>query len=487
MCAATALACLQATHERSWRNQADRRFDSFLHHAAGQVVGSGVAPRAVNIDGRVYSVAPTDFSATRTTMAHVMHGFDLRSHGQGAWDWQATGSVYTFAHDVVRSQAPNVAAPNTGPGAGRIADQHGTGWSTLALKGIWRPQGGEGEHVAELGAQGDAFRLRALVSDTPEWSGGAPAARFSAFAGKTALTSLWAQDAWRFAPQWRAVLGGRLERWQAQDGEIADPTVTRSFAPRRETDFSPKAALSWQPADAWRVKASLGRAVRMPTVSELFQGALVAGDIVRNDPSLKPEKSWTSELSAEHDLAAGMLRATLFFERTRDALYSQVDVANGGTVATIQNVDRIRTSGVEVAWQSADVLVRGLSLDGSVTHADSRITRNDRFPASVGKDQPRVPNWRASLLAVYAPGERWSASLGYRYSGRQFGQLDNSDTHGASYTGFSAFRVADLRLQYRVAPQWRISAGVDNLGAERYWAFHPYPQRTYSAELRHDL
>jgi iron complex outermembrane receptor protein len=118
---------------------------------------------------------------------------------------------------------------------------------------------------------------------------------------------------------------------------------------------------------------------------------------------------------------------------------------------------------------------------------DSRITQNDAFPASVGKWQPRVPRWRAAMLASYAAGERWSTSVGVRYSGRQYGQLANSDTNGFAFTGFSRFLVVDLRAQYRLSPSWLLSAGVDNVTNDRYWAFHPYPQRTWHAELRHDL
>jgi iron complex outermembrane receptor protein len=91
------------------------------------------------------------------------------------------------------------------------------------------------------------------------------------------------------------------------------------------------------------------------------------------------------------------------------------------------------------------------------------------------------------LLASYAPDEHWAGSLGVRYSGRQYGQLDNSDTNGFAFTGFSPFLVADVRLQYRFDRQWRASFGIDNVNNDRYWAFHPYPQRTYHAELRFDL
>ena len=50
-------------------------------------------------------------------------------HTRGTWDWEAAASIYDFARDIVRSQMPEVAAPNSGAGAGRITDQHGTGWT----------------------------------------------------------------------------------------------------------------------------------------------------------------------------------------------------------------------------------------------------------------------------------------------------------------------------------------------------------------------
>ncbi|WP_426176572.1 TonB-dependent receptor [Massilia sp. TWR1-2-2] len=82
----------------------------------------------------------------------------------------------------------------------------------------------------------------------------------------------------------------------------------------------------------------------MPTVGELYQGSIGGDAIVNTDPNLKPEKSWTGELSAEHNAGNGTLRTTLFLERTRDALHSQ---ALTQTVTTVRNVDRIRTNGGE--------------------------------------------------------------------------------------------------------------------------------------------
>jgi iron complex outermembrane receptor protein len=153
----------------------------------------------------------------------------------------------------------------------------------------------------------------------------------------------------------------------------------------------------------------------------------------------------------------------------------------------VQNVDAIRTLGLELAGAARRVGLPGLDLSGSLTYADSRIVRNDAFPASVGHWQPRVPRWRASLLAAHAIDERWSASLGARYSGMQYGTLDGSDPNGSAYSGFGRHFVADARVRVRLARGWSAAFGIDNLSDASYWAFHPYPQRTYSAELRYDL
>ena len=104
-------------------------------------------------------------------------------------------------------------------GAGIIADGSGTGWSTLALKGIWRPQGAKGEHIVDLGVQQDSYVLKYLTSSiTGNWLSDAPGTLASEVGGRTALRSLYAQDAWAFAPRWKTVLGARLENWTASNG-----------------------------------------------------------------------------------------------------------------------------------------------------------------------------------------------------------------------------------------------------------------------------
>ena len=462
-----------------WRNEARRSADTYLRNAAGNPVYSG----AVNVDGSAYTM-PT-LAPSRAMLEHIAHALTIKSNTRETWDWEATASLYDYSRDRVRSPAASHVLPGSSSGgAGRIVNLEGSGWNTLAAKGVWRSGGIDGAHIVEFGVQREAFKLRRREWNAANWISGPATSPSAAFGGKTELVSLWAQDAWRFAPAWRVVIGGRCEWWEADNGRRAVGTVSTDYARRKESSFSPKAAVSFDVNDDWTLKASVGRAVRNPTVSELFQGGINTTTQLPtlNDPNLRPEKSVTTELTAERALPHGLLRATIFLERSKDALYSQT--TPGGT--QVLNVDRIDTQGVELAFEAGRVLLAGLDLSGSVTYADSEIKKNDGYPDTLGRRQPRVPDWRATLLANYAVNEHWNSSLGIRYSGRQYGQLNNSDTHGHAYQGFSDYIVADVRVQYRVDRQWRASVGIDNLNNDKYWAFHPYPQRTVHVELRFD-
>ncbi|HSV35508.1 MAG TPA: TonB-dependent receptor [Ramlibacter sp.] len=466
-----------------WSNQSRSRPASYLRDAPGNPVYAG----SVSIDGRSYTLGAGDFVASNEDLTHVMHGLSVKSNTRGVWDWELAASRYDYHRDTLRAATTALPAALAG-GAGRIVSLNGTGWTTLAAKGIWRPQGPTGVQVVDFGLQREAYQLRSIENATPDWISGAAAARNSAFQGDTTLTSLWAQDTWKIAPRWKTVLGARLEQWRAFSGITSNASAMVAHPERRENYVSPKAALAYQWSDEWVFKASMGRAVRMPTVAELYQGGISAtGVLVNHDPTLRPEKSWTTELTAERDLGRGLLRLTAFIERTKDALYSQTNVTVTPSVSNIQNVDRIRTHGIELAYQQADVGVRGLELGTSLTWADSRIVRNGKFPASVGKWQPRVPQWRASAVATYRPDAHWSYTLGARYSGRQYSTLDNSDPNGFAYQGASKYFTTDVRVRYQVSKTFSAAVGIDNLNNYQYWNFHPYPQRTYVVELKAEL
>jgi iron complex outermembrane receptor protein len=478
----------------AWQNRSTNVAESYLRNAAGAPVSSG----PVNIDGANYAaLTGADLPVTDERLTHYMHGLSVKSRTRGTWDWELAASHYDYARDDKRQNAVANTLPGAATGgAGTIADGGGTGWTTLSARGTWRPQGEQGAHVVDFGAQQAsyvlAYRTSSIAGNFLTDPAGALA---SDVGGSTRLQSLWAQDAWRFAQDWKTVLGLRAERWQANGGftRIPGAAVDTDWPRRSEEWLSPKAALSWQ----WRtdtvLKASLGRAVRFPTVAELYGATSTANAQFINDPNLKPERSWTGELNAEQDLGHGLLRATLFGERTRDSLYTQTVFDSGANrnVSRVQNVGLIETLGVELAYGGNDVFARGLALNASITYADSTIEENAGFVSvpgdTIGRRQPNVPRWRAAVLATYRWTPQWSTSVGARYSGAQYRTLDNSDVNGNTYMGVSRFFVVDLRARWQVNESVSAAFGMDNANNARYWNFHPYPQRSYVAELKADF
>ena len=421
-----------------------------------------------------------------------------RTGGQdGTLDWELAASLYDYGRDDKRQNAAGNPQPGalTG-GAGTLADGSGTGWNTLAAKGIWRPAGTA--HVVDFGLQQDSYKLSYLTSSiSGNYLKDGPGAMVNKVTGQTRLQAAYAQDAWLINADWKAVLGLRAEAWEARDGRTdfsATGTPSPSIYPARKAHvLSPKAALSWQAAPDTVLKASVGRAVRMPTVSELYGATSTANAKYINDPNLKPEKSWTAELSAEQGWGALQSRVTLFAETTHDSLYSQTsfDPVANLNISRVQNVDKIATTGLEATLAATDWLLKGVDLSGSLTYTDSRIKANRGFVAApgdtLGKWQPNIARWRATAQAGWRFNEAWTANLAVRYSGPQYRTLNNADVNGFAYQGVSKFLTADLRVRWKIDRQWSAAAGIDNLNNDKFWNFHPYPQRSYTAELKFDL
>jgi iron complex outermembrane receptor protein len=480
-----------------WQNKSDGNPSSYLTNAAGApVYVGGGADKVVEQGGKQYVLSNTAFSASRENLTHYMHGVSIKTNTQEVFDWELLTSLYDYQQDLNRSAPTNTATSlYAGTTAGKVTDYGGTGWNNLALKGTWRPAGFKGAHIVDFGYQQDNYQLKIAQNNTStsSWeTAPASGAPVSLSGGKSQLQSVYAQDAWRFAPRWKTVLGVRLEQWGTDSGLAylsTNANGQKLYQSRVENYISPKVAISHLWAPDLMLKASTGRAVRMPTVHEMYGSTTAAANVsYANNPNLKPEQSQTTELTAEKDLGHGLLRVTAFFENTYDAIVSQKNQIPGSTTidTNIQNINRIESQGLEVAYAGSNVFTRGLDFSSSVTYVDSRIKENTVLD-TLDKQQIRVPLWRAHALANYHWSDQLSMSLGARYAGRQYGQLNNTDTNGYAYTGNSKLFVVDTRVLYRVDKQWSIAGGVDNLNNYKYWNFHQYPMRTYHAELRWDL
>jgi len=458
--------------------------ETYLRDAAGTPVYSGSA----NFGGYSYTLAPGAFSNNvyRWEQTHLAQAVSLRGANGGDFTWEIVATDYAYLTDNQR--VPGIALPGAASGgAGTINRLNGTGWYTLDAKGIWR---GWSDHDVSFGAHRDAETFGQSRFNTGDWLTGAAGALAARARGRTATNALWVQDIWSFAPRLKATLGLRYENWRAYDGlNFSAAPALNTVQPQISGDYlSPKASLAWLPVDAWRVSLSWGSAYRMPTVTELYQAVTTGAVLTVPNPNLKPEHANSWELAVERTSDSGRVRVSLFQEDISNALLSQsAPLVPGSTTlfSFVQNVPHTQARGIEVVFDQNDVLLDGFELSGGFTATDARVTSDPVFPAAIGKFLPQVPKFRATLVGTYRPDDVWSFTLAGRYSDRAFGTIDNSDPVSQTFQGFAGYFVLDARVQMRIDENWTASLGVDNFNNDKYFLFHPFPQRTFLMEVHY--
>lgn len=477
------------------RNRVD--VESYIQDAAGNPVYNG----NVEVNGQTYK--SSGFSPSEGEALHLMQALDLKSNTKGFFDWQITLSDYDYQKD--KSSASNLSSNITVASGnpylnrtGRVTDLQGTGWTVLDLRNTLRPK----DHTIDIGYHIDHYELKSDTNNTADWSVGTKSTFNSSSRGETETQALYVQDKWQINPQWALTLGGRTEYWEADNGRnqttLGGLLRTANYKSQSETKFSPKASLSFEPEPAWGFRAAVGQAFRFPTVAELYQQLNQGNIVVENNPNLKEEEVISGELTAERRFASGLIRASLFHESKFDALIGQtagngspIPFGNGTCAATsgcsfIQNVDHVRTNGIELSTVWQDVWIHGLDLSANATFTDAEILRNDLDPTTHGNKPLRIPKQQYKVVGTYHQGSNLTYTVAARYSGRQYNTLDNSDTNPDTFGGTSKFFFVDVKANYKFADRFTASIGVDNINNYKAYVFHPYPQRTGYVQLKFD-
>ena len=484
-----------------WQDSTRSAVDSYQHNLSGAVSYLTANTGTVGFNSAVY---------TRDAL-HFSHVLSLAGDAPGL-DWQVIGTLYRYAHDWQNNPSPDsgavngavTTAPGTGfvatrndlptalqGGAGTIARQDGTGWATLDARANWSPSPVQ---RLSFGAHADRETLNVDTLTIANWldSASALGQRRALSHGNTRTVAVWAQDAVQLVPALTLTLGARAEWWRAWGGINSSLTASVNSTvvqPQRSfSGVSPKASLVWKPGGGWAARLSAGQAFRMPTVGELYQATTVGTLLANPDPGLLPERARSVELALERASRSGSFRLALFNEVIDNALISQTALftpPGGGAALSasfVQNVERTRARGAELALEQRDLLP-GWDLSASLTYADAITSADAAFPAAVGKLLPSVPHWKGNMVLTWHLTERLALTPAVRFASRNYANLDNSDTVGNTYQGFYHYVVVDLRAAWRLSERLSVAAGVDNLGNAKYFLFHPFPQRAWTAQL----
>jgi len=463
-----------------WDLDSRQNVQSYIKDTLGNSIYGG----EVILGGKTYSVSR--MNPAQAEAFHVMQSIDFKSNDKGFFNWQMTLSDYDYSRDLSNRSALTDAT-NTNPyikKTGQITDLSGTGWTVFDSRVTLRPK----DHTIDLGYHLDYYHLRQTVNASNDWMGSQKGDFFSLSSGSTKTHAVYVQDKWQISPEWALTLGARQEYYEAYDGVNQNKTPsTARYEDRSRNTFSPKVSLSFEPIPAWGFRAAFGKAYRFPTVTELFQQLTSSTTIVTNNPNLKPEEIYSSEITGERRFANGLARASLFREDRYDALISQTNVSSVGTSSSyVQNVDHVRIHGIELATELKNVMIPKLDLMANATLTDSEILKNDAAPSNINKKVPRIPRQLYKAVATYRVSEDFAMSLAARYSGHQFIQLDNSDINPETYAGASRLLFVDAKANYKFKDRWTASLGVDNIFNDQAYVHHPLSQRTGYAQIKFD-
>ncbi|MBI3446882.1 MAG: TonB-dependent receptor [Magnetospirillum sp.] len=461
-----------------WQNHGRSRVESYLKDASGN------ATYGTTTTGTSFANANYILEQMRST-----HAVSLKSDTKGMWDVEATATHVQYDHDVQKQPRSTTGGLNFTTD-GKYAQMDGTNWSTLDGKAIFRPEGVGGAHEASAGVHFDRYILVNTTYNTANWRTESPATgRSTDSRGVTQTTALWAQDVWKLTDTLKFTGGGRYEVWEAFKGFVMSTATSSALAkPSEQTAFSPKGSLSWEFMPQWTVTGSAARSTRFPTVSELYLTTGTGTNTAIANPNLRPERVNSYELAFETTLGEGKTRLSFFQENVTNALISQTTTAStGGTASFVSNVDEIRNRGIEAAASQSNVLFDGFDLSGSLTYVDAEIIRDAAWAGTAqvaGKPVPNIPMWRSTMVASYRPNDEWTLTGAARYQARMSSNMDATDHVNGVYGAFDSFMVLDLRARYKHSENLEAALGVDNVNNCKYWEFHPFPQRTFIAELK---
>jgi hypothetical protein len=302
---------------------------------------------------------------------------------------------------------------------------------------------------------------------------------------------LYAQDEWRFHPQWLLNVGLRYDKHSDFDA------VT-----------SPRAALIWQPTQRLSLKGIVGSSYRTPNAYERFYND--GGDSQNASPDLQPEEVASVELAAGYRFGQnGRVGLSVYRNEITD-LIDQVTDSSG--VSTFINQDKVKARGVEVdaenrwvggvrlrgsiAWQKSEKadgtglvdspkwlgkavlclpVAFGWTANGEIIGVSSRKGDNGRVPgygivnlsllsapaAVSGNSACRSTIWATRSITI-RPATTWRTNRSNRMAGSSVcaGRCRSSDDENATFLPLPAY-LRDRRPRRR-AP----GDGAGSCGAE---------------------
>jgi catecholate siderophore receptor len=266
--------------------------------------------------------------------------------------------------------------------------------------------------------------------------------------------ALYLQDQLELSRQWKALLGVRYERYEADARTVAQAAGVNGAGPfsRTDTMVSGRAGLIWQPTRTQSYYASWGNSYN-PSGELGVYGGTAQTNLNPNNVDLDPEKNQSYEVGAHWDLLPGLaLRGAVFRTEKTNARMS-----DPGGITVLEG--RRRVDGVELELSGA--ITPDWDVFAGIAFMEGEIVRG---PVNVQGNTPLgVAEIAGSVWTVYRlPG-------GFEIGGGARGQtgtwLTDTNLAGSQIPGYV---VWDLTAAY-VQRNYEGRLNVYNVGDERYF------------------
>ncbi len=262
-------------------------------------------------------------------------------------------------------------------------------------------------------------------------------------------------------------IGGPFAELVLDLDRVALEVGTRlDFVEGSDPQFSPRFGINYRAGEATQIRASVGRAFKLPSFFAIASPRALGGN-----PALRPESSWGGDLGVQHEWrqAGVRLGLTAFYNRFTDL----VDF----DFATFLNVNRnaVETRGVEahIGWRS-----------DSRFGIDATVTRQSVEDLSSPEPLLQRPEWLANLRATWQAHERVLLAADAEYVAgffdRQLPVPDRDCVDGRTLLGISG--------SWKAAPGLDLVARADNLADASYETLigFPGPSRSIRIGLRYN-
>jgi vitamin B12 transporter len=283
----------------------------------------------------------------------------------------------------------------------------------------WRT-GAEVRHV-----KGTTFEDFRFVDGAPtrEREAGGAATTLGLFGGGTMQLGEWALD-----------ISGRLDRWRIARGRLLEnelsgsPLTDARFPTRQGWEVSARAGFRRPITDAIDIRGAAYKSWRLPTLNELYRPFRAGADATAANADLDPERVSGVEAGIDwRPLPKARLSLTAFANRLKGAI-SNVTlgsgpgifpgvgfVAAGGSYRQRQNIDAIRTRGIEVDGAYSNGPWRATL---SYALSDARVEANGAAAELDGRRPAQIPVHQASASIDW---QHRHAAVGatLRFTGKQ--------------------------------------------------------------------